>query len=434
MFKRFSLQKQLVIIFSLIAIGILAILLPTIDRNLTNVIDNEMYSVLTRSQDDFYAYNFSPSYNGSNKQIYHFTYDVSLDVLYTSQDLSAKRQQLLIYIFQDDLYSLTNNDKKQIQKKVKFNDQTAYYLIEKVESNKYLISLVFSDYSKSLINDLKVQVIDIFYLAFLVIGIVLFIWVSSLIKPLKLIKNYIDNIKNDKPAKLNIQRNDEIGILSSSLIEMKNEIDKQNKIKEEMIHNISHDLKTPIALIKTYVQSIKDDVYPYGDKASSCDVIIENTERLEKKVKSLLYLNRLDYLKDLDNNQVCNMKELIEHMFYQLQAINEEIDIEVNLDEVIFNGNEEQWRVCLENIIENAFRYVNSKIRIILKDNYLEIYNDGSKIEGELERLFKPYEIGTKGQFGLGLSIVYKTVKMYGYQVEAINRDIGVSFVIRDKT
>ena len=47
---------------------------------------------------------------------------------------------------------------------------------------------------------------------------------------------------------------------------MKEEIDKQSKIKEEMIHNISHDLKTPIALIKSYSQSVKDDIYPYGDK------------------------------------------------------------------------------------------------------------------------------------------------------------------------
>lgn len=40
-----------------------------------------------------------------------------------------------------------------------------------------------------------------------------------------------------------------------------------------MIHNISHDLKTPIALIKTYGQSVKDDIYPYGDKDSSMDII-----------------------------------------------------------------------------------------------------------------------------------------------------------------
>lgn len=93
---------------------------------------------------------------------------------------------------------------------------------------------------------------------------------------------------------MHIQREDEIGVLSSSLIEMKEEIDRQNEIKEEMIHNISHDLKTPIALIQTYAQSIKDDIYPYGDKDSSVDVILENTDRLENKVKSLLYLNRLD--------------------------------------------------------------------------------------------------------------------------------------------
>ena len=84
---------------------------------------------------------------------------------------------------------------------------------------------------------------DIFYIAFLIIGLALFIWVSSLIKPLKLIKNYIDDIKNDKESELHIQREDEIGVLSSSLIEMKEEIDRQNEIKEEMIHNISHDLQ-----------------------------------------------------------------------------------------------------------------------------------------------------------------------------------------------
>ena len=50
-----------------------------------------------------------------------------------------------------------------------------------------------------------------------------------------------------------------------------------------------------------------------------------------------------------------------------------------------------------------------------------------------IESLFQPYEIGHKGQFGLGLSIVYKTVTMYGYKVEAVNRVDGVSFIIQKK-
>lgn len=434
MLTKYSLQKQLVIIFSIIAIGVLAILLPIIDNNLTHVIDNEMYDVLTRSQNDFYSYDFSPDYAGSYKQIYHFTYNINEDTLTTAQNISAKKYQILDYVFQNDLYKMVKKNKKKLQEKVKMQDQTVYYQIVKADDSNYIISLVYSDYSKTLINNLKEQVIDIFYVAFLIIGLALFIWVSSLIKPLKLIKNYIDDIKNDKESELHIQREDEIGVLSSSLIEMKEEIDRQNEIKEEMIHNISHDLKTPIALIQTYAQSIKDDIYPYGDKDSSVDVILENTDRLEKKVKSLLYLNRLDYISGQIGDETCSMKELIEHIVFQLTAMHSQIEIITDLQDSSFKGKDDYWRICIENIIENAARYVHHEIKIILKDQYLEIFNDGEPIDNSNpESLFQPYEIGHKGQFGLGLSIVYKTVTMYGYKVEAVNRVDGVSFIIQKK-
>lgn len=434
MLTKYSLQKQLVIIFSIIAIGVLAILLPIIDNNLTHVIDNEMYDVLTRSQNDFYSYDFSPDYAGLDKQIYHFTYNINEDTLTTAQNISAKKYQILDYVFQNDLYKMVKKNKKKLQEKVKMQDQTVYYQIVKADDSNYIISLVYSDYSKTLINNLKDQVIDIFYIAFLIIGLALFIWVSSLIKPLKLIKNYIDDIKNDKESELHIQREDEIGVLSSSLIEMKEEIDRQNEIKEEMIHNISHDLKTPIALIQTYAQSIKDDIYPYGDKDSSVDVILENTDRLEKKVKSLLYLNRLDYISGQIGDETCSMKELIEHIVFQLTAMHPQIEIITDLQDSSFKGKDDYWRICIENIIENAARYVHHEIKIILKDQYLEIFNDGEPIDNSNpESLFQPYEIGHKGQFGLGLSIVYKTVTMYGYKVEAVNRVDGVSFIIQKK-
>ena len=434
MLTKYSLQKQLVIIFSIIAIGVLAILLPIIDNNLTHVIDNEMYDVLTRSQNDFYSYDFSPDYAGSDKQICHFTYNINEDTLTTAQNISAKKYQILDYVFQNDLYKMVKKNKKKLQEKVKMQDQTVYYQIVKADDSNYIISLVYSDYSKTLINNLKDQVIDIFYIAFFIIGLALFIWVSSLIKPLKLIKNYIDDIKNDKESELHIQREDEIGVLSSSLIEMKEEIDRQNEIKEEMIHNISHDLKTPIALIQTYAQSIKDDIYPYGDKDSSVDVILENTDRLEKKVKSLLYLNRLDYISGQIGDETCSMKELIEHIVFQLTAMHTQIEILTDLQDSSFKGKDDYWRICIENIIENAARYVHHEIKIILKDQYLEIFNDGEPIDNlNPESLFQPYEIGHKGQFGLGLSIVYKTVTMYGYKVEAVNRVDGVSFIIQKK-
>ena len=431
MFTRISLQKQLIVIFSAIAIMILFVFLPLIDHNLSAVIDDEMYDILDRSLEDFYSYHFSPVYGESDKQIYHFTYNITTDTLYLSQNISPKKERELTLAFSEQLYKMIDKDQVSARNKVKLNDQTIYYQIKKVNSSKYIVSLVYSDYSKNLIKNLNEQIIYIFYGILLIVAALLFLWVSSLIKPLKQIRGYINDIKNDRESTLHIKRKDEIGILSSSLVEMKEEIDRQNEIKEEMIHNISHDLKTPIAIIQSYAQSIKDDVYPYGDKDSSVDVILENSNRLEKKVRSLLYLNRLDYYSEHIGDDTCHMKQLIEHLVMQMQSLHQDIKIVTELEDVEFKGLEDHWRICIENIIENAFRYVKSEIKIILQENFLEIFNDGEPIDVENpDLLFQPYETGNKGQFGLGLSIVYKTVTMYGYKVSAVNKENGVSFII----
>lgn len=431
MLKKFSLQRQLIIIFSLIALVVLAILVPLINKNLNNLIDSQMFQTLETAQQGYVDYGYSPIEKSSDKQIYHMTYDAENNVLIPSTNITYKEAEKISYVFSECLFEMIDDGKEKVQKKGDFYGTTVYYQITKKDTNTYTVSLVYSDYSANLISAIRQQIINILYVSFAIIGVVIFLWVSSLIKPLKAIRNYIEDIRNDKEGELKIDRSDEIGIVSNELVVMKEEIDHQSKTKEEMIHNISHDLKTPIALIKSYSQSVKDDVYPYGDKDSSMDVIIENADRLDSKVKSLLYLNRLDFLgnKNIDNE--VDMKALIEHITIQLQGMHPEIEIETDLAFVSFKGDEECWRICVENIIENAYRYVNSKIKIILKQNYLEIYNDGEPIDNEnIEALFKPYEKGTKGQFGLGLSIVYKTCTMYGYNVTAENKDVGVSFII----
>lgn len=432
MLKKYSLQRQLVIIFSLIALIVVAILVPLINKNLTNLIDKEMFQTLEIAQRGYVDYGYNPIEKSSDKQIYHMDYDAVNNVLIPlTKNMPLNEAEKLSAVFSPYLLEMVEDNKEKIQKKGDLSGTALYFQITKKSDDLYIVSLVYSDYSASLISAIRQQIINILYISFAVIGIVIFLWVSSLIKPLKSIRKYIENIRKDKKSELKIDRGDEIGILSNELVAMKEEIDRQNKTKEEMIHNISHDLKTPIALIKSYSQSVKDDIYPYGDKNSSMDIIIENADRLDGKVKSLLYLNRLDFISNENIDNEVDMKQLIEHIVLQLQGMHPEIEIETDLAFVSFKGDEECWRICVENIIENAYRYVNSKIKIILKKDYLEIYNDGESIDNEnISALFKPYEKGTKGQFGLGLSIVHKTCTMYKYNVTAINRDIGVSFII----
>nr|WP_290458843.1 HAMP domain-containing sensor histidine kinase [Dubosiella newyorkensis] len=220
--------------------------------------------------------------------------------------------------------------------------------------------------------------------------------------------------------------------MARELISMKEELSKQQNAKEEMIHNISHDLKTPIATIKSYSESIKDGIYPYGDLESSVDVILNNAQRLEDKVHSLLYLNRIEYLITTDaEGVVTNMKEVVEQVVLNSAVIDPDIRLITDVEEVFFDGLLEGWRVAIENIMENAFRYAKTYIKIVVRENDIRIYNDGPKMpEDRIETLFKPYEKGEGGRFGLGLSIVSKVTKTNHYIVKGYNTDDGVCFRI----
>ena len=82
----------------------------------------------------------------------------------------------------------------------------------------------------------------------------------------------------------------------------------------------------------------------------------------------------------------------------------------------------EAWRVAIENIMENAFRYAKSYIKIEVREDWLCISNDGPKMpEDRIQSLFRPYEKGEGGRFGLGLSIVSKVCKANHYIVKDEN-------------
>ncbi|MBR3840761.1 MAG: HAMP domain-containing histidine kinase, partial [Erysipelotrichales bacterium] len=251
--------------------------------------------------------------------------------------------------------------------------------------------------------------------------------------PLRQIRLYIERLKVGKKAELRVTRKDEIGELANALVALSEELEYQEQMKTELIHNISHDLKTPIATIKSYGESIKDGIYPYETLEKSVDVIIEHAERLEKKVHSLLLLNRLSFGDSemvVDISDV-NMEEVISQVCLSIKVIKPNIEFIVDVKPAIFKGNFENWRITIENIVDNALRYAKSKIWITLKEDELVIENDGSHInEDRLRSIFKAYEKGTDGNFGLGLSIAYKVATNSGYFIEAINTERGVAFKI----
>ncbi len=313
------------------------------------------------------------------------------------------------------------------------NDLDSYYSVLRITDKQYLISKTYSDNMDKLEN---VLVNSVVYITVIVVGfffIVLMMWVITLIHPLNQIRNYIERVKLGKDAELHVNRKDEIGELADALVSMRDELLRQEKTKEEMIHNISHDLKTPIATIKSYGESIKDGIYPYDTLEKSVDVIIENADRLEAKVHSLLFMNRVEYLISQDCEGISsNMQEIVETVVQNTKFIKPEITIQTDLEEVWFDGLAEPWRVAVENILENALRYAKTTIDIHLSEEEgLTIANDGPCMdEDRIKVLFKPYEKGQGGKFGLGLSIVSKAVNANHYEVCGENTADGVIFRI----
>lgn len=352
------------------------------------------------------------------------------DMMYLTDKETEQIKNDILYMMdhrQDKLHGLVKEIEEELD---------SYYSILKVSDNIYWVSKTHSSSMNALKDVLVNSLMRLTAVVVLIIFLILMVWAVTIIHPLNQIRNYIMRVKNGDDAKLIVYRNDEIGALANALVDMQAELKKQEKTKEDMIHNISHDLKTPIATIKSYGESIKDGIYPYGTMEKSVDVIIENAERLEKKVHSLLYMNRVEYLISQENGEKSiNMKKVVQFVIQNIQLIKPEIEIDMVLDEVIFDGSEEPWRIVVENILENALRYAKSKITIRLNEtNGLSIHNDGPLMEEvRIETLFKPYEKGAGGNFGLGLSIVSKIVHAYGYQIRGENARDGVVFKIYRK-
>ncbi len=431
--RKLSLTQQLVSIVVLMLVFFLVFFFGSLTLKVDAFVDKQMYGLIHRAQQNvIYNYirnlNDADLYGANDPNIIHII--GTKDGKYTSNGMNLIDRDLL----QQIKYHMDTSDSDEVID-YRYGDKGLYTIANIPNRDATIATIISADYHDEFKSTLLSSVINILLLVMGVVFLILLIWVTTLIHPLNQIREYINKIRNNEEADLAIDRGDEIGELAHVLVEMNDEIDRQEQLKEEMIQNISHDLKTPIATIKSYGESIKDGIYPYETLEKSVDVIIEHADRLEKKVFNLLMLNRMDYLvhEELEDCQILDTESIVEQVIVSSRQFRPEIDIKVRPnDEAVLYGSEEPWRVVFENLLDNALRYAKTKIIIDLKEDGFSVYNDGSEIdEDKIDSLFKAYEVGEKGQFGLGLSIVHRVVTQYGYLISAHNRDDGVEFVVR---
>lgn len=278
---------------------------------------------------------------------------------------------------------------------------------------------------------ITMQIIFIFIVVNLFAFMVLSFWSSNYVSRTKRIQHHISNLKKTNyKAEYADSGKDELADLSRSIEQLRLEILNHETTKQEMLQNISHDFKTPIAVIKSYAEAICDGMATKED----AQIIVNQANLLSYKVAKLIQYNKLEYLDKNKEFEYCSIKEIVNQVVNSYRYQSENIEFVLDLDNSKFKGYSENFFTVIENIVDNAIRYAKSRISISLKNGILKIYNDGKPIDDIfIKEGFKAYEKGSDGQFGLGMSIVKKTLDFFDYEVLVQNLEVGVEFTIKKK-
>ena len=421
-FKNNSLSKQLLLVvgiaFFLLFIS-LGIILP---RMLIPVTETNIYNYLREPLQIYDDNNINTQLN-----------DTEIAYIYITNDNISTSLNIGDVIKYKNINNLIAKMNKKYGKFI-YNHKIYYYYTLKYDD---ITKIAITD--DSYINNTKASILSaIFPLllgTFLLIGLMIVFWSTIMVRKIEKLKNKIDNIDNpDYNHNIDFMMDDEIRSLALAIEDMRISLINQEEYRNQMYQNISHDFKTPLTVIKSYIEAVDDGV---EDEKTALFTIKEQTNKLEQKVHSLLYLNKLDYLKNSSKMtmELVDMEKIVREEVEKFKFHRKEINFTINIDKKSkYYGSVENWETILDNLLSNFMRYAKTEIKITVKQNRLILYNDGDHIDNDfLEVIFTPFRKGIKGEFGLGLSIVKKTLNIMGYDITIKNEKKGVSFIITGK-
>ncbi len=236
--------------------------------------------------------------------------------------------------------------------------------------------------------------------------------------------------KKNWDAKVKPIANLELSQLGIALESMKDQLEKADIEERQFLQATSHDLKTPVMIIKGYAQAMIDEI-PIEGELPPAEVMLHEAERLERKVNQLVHLNTIGYALDhKERYSDISVDRILRSLAEKMKVVNCELEIRTSLSTLECFGDGETLLIAFENILENQLRYAQSTIEIIIEDRKILISNDGPPFDQSSEELFEIYKKGKSGQFGLGLAITKKVITSHGGTIKAYNTDNGVCFEI----
>lgn len=347
------------------------------------------------------------------------------------------------WLWEQDYYSAIENGRKlRIYNQGKLNYSLMVEYIGREES-LYAVAMIIPHVTDAIGIVNTVTTFVMLFALLVAIGLVI-ILVKRITQPLDRIKQFVDDIAAQKYHPLEINTHDELEAVATSMNRMcadietyQNELINKNREMSELLDNVTHDLKTPVALIKAYSNGIKDGL----DDGTFLDTIIHQNNRMSDMIENLLFLSRMKK-REVKTDTVAldsMLTKLIEEQAI-ITKMNDNI-FQINIvPHALIQSNAEIVMIILVNLLSNALKYSSGKIIKIsltaVEEGYLFEITNQTDTTLDTTRLWEPFYVGEASRnkdlsgTGLGLTLVKRSAQKIGASASCHMEDGKITFQV----
>ncbi len=350
----------------------------------------------------------------------------------------------------------TSTNKRVIKKKIEFMQSDKEYFKLKIinptfDNMTLLYGVKLDDYNYAFLNTslepidttvdiLKSQLIIVTFIVVILSIVIAYFISKTLSKPItKLTKSAKGLSNGNYNVDFNVDSDIlEIKELGESLDYAKDVMKKTDELKRDLLSNVSHDLKTPLTMIKAYAEMERDFESDKEKRENNMNIVIEEVDRLNGLVNDILNLSKLESNMEELNLEEFDLTKLINTILNRFKIFSYTKSYEFNFnykEELIIKADKQKLEQVIYNLIGNAINYTGSDkkvfINVIPDKKYVrvEIRDTGKGIKDEdinkvwdkyykSEKKYKRNTVGT----GIGLSIVKNIFILHGYKYGIITK------------
>lgn len=287
----------------------------------------------------------------------------------------------------------------------------------------------------------------IFLILFLCSLLILAIFTLIVYDPLKKITKGANayaagNLKYDIPVK----SDDEMGYLAATLNYMSNELDSIGEYQRQFVSNVSHDFRSPLTSIKGYIEAILDGTIPADKQDHYLNIVLNETDRLNKLTQSLLILDNFDVHESMLDITTFDINKVIKDTAASFggSCMQKNITIELHLLEGALDVTADIGKIqqILYNLIDNAIKFSKQNSSVIVENRerhntvFVSVKDRGmgipkASISKIWDRFYKSDSSRGKDRTGtgLGLSIVKEIINAHGQNITVVSTEgVGTEF------